>query len=69
MRGMALRRVVKMRVALLTLLYGGRYPAPCEIIATIKRTREVSMMDVLMIAIALGLFALAIAYAHALENG
>jgi hypothetical protein len=37
-----------------------------ETIATIKRTREVSMMDVLMIGIALGLFALAIAYAHAI---
>jgi K+-transporting ATPase KdpF subunit len=34
--------------------------------ATIKRTREVSMMDVLMIGIALGFFALAIAYAHAI---
>jgi hypothetical protein len=31
-----------------------------------KRTREVSMMDVLMVAIALGLFSLAIAYAHAI---
>jgi hypothetical protein len=50
-------------------LYCGRHPRRREIIATIKRTREVSMMDVLMIAIALGLFALAIAYAHALENG
>jgi uncharacterized protein YraI len=34
-----------------------------------KRAREVSMMDVLMIAIALGFFALAIAYAYAIENG
>ena len=48
------------------MLYGKCHPKARETIATIKRTREVSMMDVLMIAIALGLFTLAIAYAHAI---
>ena len=58
-----------MRVALVTvapMLYRKCHPRAHETIATIKRTREVSMMDVLMIAIVLGLFALAIAYAHAI---
>jgi hypothetical protein len=45
-----------------------RHPRARETIATIQRTREFSMMDVLMIAIALSLFALAIAYAHAIEK-
>ena len=42
------------------------HPRARETIAIIKRTREVSMMDLLMIGIALGLFALAITYAHAI---
>jgi K+-transporting ATPase KdpF subunit len=46
------------------MLYRKCHPRARETIAIIKRTREVSMMDLLMIAIALGLFALAIAYAH-----
>jgi hypothetical protein len=61
-----------MRAALVIvapLIYRKCRPRPCEKIATIRRTRELSMMDVLMIAIALGLFALAIAYAHAIEKG
>ena len=37
-----------------------------ETITKIRRTREVSMMDVLMIGIALGLFVLAVTYAHAI---
>ena len=46
--------------------YRKSHPKARETIATIKRKRDVSMMDVLMIAIALGLFALAITYAHAI---
>jgi hypothetical protein len=60
----------EMRVASVTvapMCYRKCHPAR-EAIATIKRTREVSMMDVLMIAIALGLFALAITYAHAIAG-
>jgi hypothetical protein len=56
-------------VTVAPLLYRRRHPRPRETRATIKRTRELSMMDVLMIAIALSLFALAIAYAYAIENG
>jgi hypothetical protein len=44
-------------------------PRPRQTTATIKRTGRVSMMDILMIAIALSLFGLAIAYAHAIEKG
>jgi len=57
----------EMRVAsaiVAQMLYRKCHPRARETIAIIKRTREVSMMDLLMIAIALGLFALAIAYAH-----
>ena len=48
------------------ILYRKCHPRARETIAIIKRTREVSMMDLLMIGIALGLFALAITYAHAI---
>jgi len=48
------------------MLYRKCHPRARETIATIKRTREVSMMDVLMIGIALGFFAFAITYAHAI---
>jgi len=44
-------------------------PRPCQTIAKIKRMGRFSMMDILMIGIALSLFGLAIAYAHAIEKG
>ena len=59
----------EMRVAsviVAPMLYRKCHPSARETIAIIKRTREVSMMDLLMIGIALGLFALAITYAHAI---